>query len=84
MIHDRDRTDMYVEACTQVPNDTVMRIYTSRSNAKAIAATAAKCIREIHSASASRTQTLPLSGAPSTQLILGPGCECLNVLLPGL
>jgi hypothetical protein len=61
-----------------------MRIYAPQANKAAIAAEVAKRLRLIYRDYAARTLTIPLPKAPSTQLILGPGFECLNILLPGM
>lgn len=73
-----------MEASTQAPHDTVLRIFTSRGNISAVASEAAKRLRTVHRDLASRTQTIGLSGAPSTQLVLGTGFECMTILLPGI
>lgn len=80
----RDRKDLYVEARSVPPCDTVMRIYTSRNQAREVARQASKRIRRIHADASNRTYTASLLGVPSTQIVLGPGFECLNVLLPGM
>ncbi len=69
---------------SQAPSDTIMRVYTAKRSVTEVAAHANKLLRHLHAESTKRALTAPLLNAPSTQVVLGAGFECFNVLLPGV